>query len=52
MHTLILFFPFLSVLLTASTAFSIVRKGFSFSAVKNALKKYSEELEYSEEDYV
>lgn len=31
---------------------ALVRKGFSFSAVKNALKKYSEELEYSEEDYV
>ena len=31
---------------------ALVRKGFSFSAVRNALKKYSEELEYSEEDYV
>lgn len=31
---------------------ALIRKGFSFSAVKNALKKYSEELEYSEEDYV
>ena len=31
---------------------ALVRKGFSFSSVKNALKKYSEELEYSEEDYV
>lgn len=28
---------------------ALVRKGFSFSAVRNALKKYSEELEYSEE---
>ena len=28
---------------------ALIRKGFSFSAVKNALKKYSEELEYSEE---
>ncbi len=31
---------------------ALVRKGFSFSAVRNALKKYSEELEYSEEEYV
>ena len=31
---------------------ALVRKGFSFSSVKNALKKYSEALEYSEEDYV
>lgn len=28
---------------------ALIRKGFSFSAVKNVLKKYSEELEYSEE---
>lgn len=28
---------------------ALIRKGFSFSAVKKALKKYSEELEYSEE---
>lgn len=28
---------------------ALVRKGFSFSAVRNVLKKYSEELEYSEE---
>ncbi len=28
---------------------SLVRKGFSFSAVKQALKKYNEELEFSEE---
>ena len=28
---------------------ALVRKGFSFSAIKNALKKYSEELENSEE---
>lgn len=28
---------------------ALIRKGFSFSAVKNALKKYSEELEFSEE---
>lgn len=28
---------------------ALVRKGFSYSAVRNALKKYSEELEYSEE---
>ena len=31
---------------------ALVRQGFSFSAVRNALKKYSEELEYSEEVYV
>ena len=31
---------------------ALVRKGFSFSAARNALKKYSEELEYSEEEYV
>ena len=31
---------------------ALVRKGFYFSAVRNALKKYSEELEYSEEEYV
>lgn len=28
---------------------ALIRKGFSFSAVRNVLKKYSEELEYSEE---
>ena len=28
---------------------ALIRKGFSFSAVKNALKKYSEEIEYCEE---
>ncbi len=28
---------------------ALIRKGFSFSAVRDVLKKYSEELEYSEE---
>lgn len=28
---------------------SLIRKGFSFSAVKTALKKYSEEIEFSED---
>lgn len=28
---------------------ALVRKGFSYAAVRNVLKKYSEELEYSEE---
>ncbi len=28
---------------------ALIRKGFSFSAVRNALKKYSEELEFSED---
>ena len=28
---------------------ALIRKGFSFSAVRNALKKYSEEIEYCEE---
>ena len=28
---------------------ALIRKGYSFSAVRNVLKKYSEELEYSEE---
>lgn len=28
---------------------ALIRRGFSFSAVREALKKYSEELEYSEE---
>lgn len=31
---------------------ALIRKGFSFSAVRNALKEYSEELENSEENYV
>lgn len=31
---------------------ALARKGFSFAAIRSALKKYGEELEYSEEDYV
>jgi len=30
---------------------ALIRKGFSFSAVKDALKKYSEELEYQSEEF-